>query len=330
MRRRDFLGALGGAVTLPATITAAQHQGRLPRVGELLTQHSIADIAVGGFEKRLQELGWIPGSTIRIDRRGIGSPSTEDDIQRKANELLRSTPNVLFTVSNPLTAALAKQTQKVPIVFVMAGDTIRAGFTDSLARPSRNITGFTGFEWDNGGKMVQFLKDIKPPIRRVAIMFGPYESRNQEVFARYVARTQEVVAQIGVECTQRDVRTPAEIEATISGLGPLDGLYTGTDQFTFANRRLIIDLAARYRIPAIHSWSGLVSDGGLMSYSPDVPTIWRSAAEYVDRILKGAVVHELPIQEPRIYNLDVNIATAKALGLEVPRSMLEIAHRIIE
>jgi len=107
-------------------------------------------------------------------------------------------------------------------------------------------------------------------------------------------------------------------------------LYTGTDQFTFANRRLIIDLAARYRIPAIHSWSGLVSDGGLMSYSPDVPTIWRSAAEYVDRILKGAVVHELPIQELRIYNLDVNIATAKALGLEVPRSMLEIAHRIIE
>jgi putative ABC transport system substrate-binding protein len=317
-------------VTLPASIAAAQQQDRLPLVGELLTQHSIGDVGVGGFEKRLQELGWIPGSTIRIDRRVIDTPSTEDDIQRKANELLRSTPDVLFTVSNPLTEALAKQTQKVPIVFVMAGDTIRAGFTDSLAKPSRNITGFTGGEWDNGGKMVQFLKDIKPAIRQVAIMFGPYDSKNQEVFARYVARTQEVVAQIGVECTQKDVRTLAEIKATISGLGPLDGLYTGTDQFTFANRRLIIDLAARYRIPAIHSWFGLVSDGGLMSYSPDVPTIWRSAAEYVDRILKGAVVHELPIQEPRIYNLDINIATAKALGLEVPRSMLEIAHRIVE
>jgi putative tryptophan/tyrosine transport system substrate-binding protein len=330
MRRRDFLCAFGGAVTLPATITTAQQQGRLPLVGELLTQHSIADFAVGGFEKRLQELGWMSGSTIRIDRRVIESPSTEDDIQRKANELLRLKPDVLFPVSNPLTAALAKQTQEVPIVFVMAGDTIRAGFTDSLARPSRNITGFTGGEWDNGGKMVQFLKDIKPAIRHVAIMFGPYESKNLESFVQYVARTQQVVARIGVECTQRDVRTPAEIEATISGLGPLDGLYTGTDQFTFANRRLIIDLAARYRIPAIHSWSGLVSDGGLMSYSPDVPTIWRSAAEYVDRILKGAVVHELPIQEPRIYNLDINIATAKALGLVVPRSMLEIAHRIIE
>jgi putative tryptophan/tyrosine transport system substrate-binding protein len=268
MRRRDFLCALGGAVTLPATITTAQQQGRLPLVGELLTQHSIADSAVGGFEKRLQELGWISGSTIRIDRRVIESPSTEDDIQRKVNELLRSTPDVLFTVSNPLTEALAKQTQEVPIVFVMAGDTIRAGFTDSLARPSRNITGFTGGEWDNGGKMVQFLKDIKPAIRHVAIMFGPYESKNQEVFVRYVARTQLVVARIGVECTQRDVRTSAEIEATISGLGPLDGSYTGTDQFTFANRRLIIDLAARYRIPAIHSWFGLVSDGGLTVLFP--------------------------------------------------------------
>jgi len=315
-------------VTLPATITAAQ--SRLPLVGELLTQHSLADFAVGGFEKRLQELGWIPGSTIRIERRVIASPSTEDDIQRKGSELLGLAPDVLFTVSNPLTDALAKQTQKVPIIFVMAGDAIGAGFTDSLARPSRNITGFTGFEWENGAKMVQFLKDIKPAIRHVAIMFGPYESRDQEAFVRYVARTHEIVAQIGVECTRRDVRTPAEIEATISGLGPLDGLYTGTDQFIFANRHLIIDLAARYRIPAIHSWFGVVSDGGLMSYSADVPTIWRSAAEYVDRILKGAVVHELPIQEPRIYNLDINIATAKALDLVVPRSMLEIAHRIVE
>jgi putative tryptophan/tyrosine transport system substrate-binding protein len=327
MRRRDFLGALGGAVTLPAT---AQQQGRLPLIGELLTQHSLYDFNIVATEKRLQELGWIPGSTIRIERRVIASPSTEDDIQRKGNELLGLAPDVLFTVSNPLTAALAKQTQKVPIVFVMAGDTIRAGFTDSLARPSRNITGYTGGEWDNAGKMVQFLKDIKPAIRHVAIMFGPYESKNQESFVRYVARTQEIVAQIGVECTQRDVRTPAEIEATISGLGPLDGLYTGTDQFIFANRHLIIDLAARYRIPAIHSWFGLVSDGGLMSYSPDVATIWRSAADYVDRILKGASVHELPIQEPRIYNLDINIATAKALGLEVPRSMLEITRRIVE
>ena len=124
--------------------------------------------------------------------------------------------------------------------------------------------------------------------------------------------------------------TPAEIESAVSGLGPSDGLWTGTDQFTFANRRLILDLAARYRIPAMHSWFGFVADGGLMSYSPDVLTIWRSGAEYVDRILKGAVVHELPIQEPRVYNLDINIGTAKALGLVVPRSMLALARRIIE
>src|SRR5262245_35103910 len=136
MRRRDFLGSLGGVVSLPVSIAGAQQQDRLPLVGELLTQHSIADFAVGGFEKRLQELGWISGSTIRIGRRVINTPSTEEDIQRKADELLRSTPDVLFSVSNPLTEALAKQTQKVPIVFVMAGDTIRWGFTDSLARPN--------------------------------------------------------------------------------------------------------------------------------------------------------------------------------------------------
>ena len=215
-------------------------------------------------------------------------------------------------------------------MFIFVGDPIQSGFSEGLARPSRNLTGFTVFDPAMGGKMLQLCKDLKPELRRVTAMYNPDLGGGRYGLSIFMARTKQFGMDMGLEFKEAQVRTPAEIETAMAQMGEHDGLFVGADQFVFSNRRLIIDLAARYRVPAIYSWGGYVREGGLMSYSVDTAAQWRGAADYVDRLLRGTKIEELPIQQPTVFNFVVNVTTAKTLGLTIPRELLVQARELIE
>jgi putative tryptophan/tyrosine transport system substrate-binding protein len=327
--RREFIAGVGGAVAWPM-VGRAQQAERLRHVGVLM--NAVKDDPGGpaevmAFRQGLTELGWIEGRNIDIQFRWPGG-----DIERArtfAKELVGLRPDVLIGRSTPTTAALKQETGTIPIIFVSVSEPVEQGFVQSLARPGKNITGFTSFEASIGGKSLQLLKEVDPRIARVAIIYNPQTAPYAGLFLRSVASAAPTLA---VEAVDMPVQSEVDIETTLARFArqPGGGLVAIPDSFTGEHRALIIALAARHRLPALYSTLSFTPSGGLMAYAVDTRDLMQRAAGYVDRILKGANPADLPVQQPAKFELSINLKTAKALGLAPPDMLIARADEVIE
>jgi putative tryptophan/tyrosine transport system substrate-binding protein len=311
LRRREFITLLGGAAAAWPLAARAQQSRRIGiLVGAGNDSQSQAWIA--RFRQKLQQLGWADG--LQIDVRWGGADI--DYIRASAAELVNSKPDVIVVYSTRVLNAMREATRQIPVVFLATSDPVGLGFIQSLAHPGGNLTGFMLYEVSVAGKLVEFLKEIMPQLARVALLFNP-----DNISAAGFWRSIESVAKsLGAVPVLLPVRNAADIEAAIDAFarGSNGGLVLPTDVTTIVHRELIIELAARYRLPAIYSFRADVAKGGLMCYGPDTADLFERAASYVDRILKGEKPSDLPVQAPVKFELMINAQTAKALGLEVP------------
>jgi putative tryptophan/tyrosine transport system substrate-binding protein len=328
MQRRNFIALLGGAAAWPLA-ARAQQAAQTRRVGVL--RNLAADDAEGlarvtAFAQALQQLGWTDGRNLRIDYRwAAGDP---ERFQRYAHELLTLGPDVTLASATPSIVALERASRTVPIVFVAVADPVSAGFAESLARPGGNMTGFSIFEYGMSGKWLELLKEIVPRVTRVAVIRDQSLTSGTAQFAA----VQSVAPSFGVELSPVGVRDAGEIERGVAGFAraPNGGVIVTGSPLTAVHRDLIIALAARHRLPAVYGFRFFATAGGLISYGPDIVDQYRRAAGYVDRILKGEKPGDLPVQAPTKYELVINLKTAKALGLEIPSSVLARANEVIE
>ena len=328
MRRRAFITLLGGAAAWPLAARAQQGE-RLRRIGVL--QSLAADDAEGqarlaAFAQGLQQSGWIIGRNVRIDTRWAAGDA--ERIRRYAAELVALTPDVILVVGAPATGSLLQATGAVPIVFVNVPDPVGAGFVETLARPGGNATGFMNFEYGISGKWLELLKEIAPGVTRVAVL------RDSALAAGsgQLGAIQSVAPSFKVELRPIDVRDVGEIERALAAFARASngGLIVTGSSLAVVHRDLIVTLAARHKLPAVYFQRVYVTDGGLISYGPDFIDQYRRAAGYIDRILKGEKPADLAVQAPTKYELVINLNTARALGLEVPPTLLARAHEVIE
>jgi putative tryptophan/tyrosine transport system substrate-binding protein len=327
MRRREFITMIAGAAAWPIAARAQQAE-RVRRIGVLAnSSEGDADMQamIGVLQQRLAELGWSVGRNLQIEARWSGGDPGR--LPARAAELLALKPDVLIGTNTPAVAALRQVTEAVPIVFVNANDPIRLGFVKSLARPGGNITGFISWGSTIGGKWLELLTEIVPGLEHVALTFNPRTYTGQQ--------TQSIEAAapaLRVGLTSVAFRDGSEIERALAEFSqtPNRGLLVLPDSSTVLHRDLIVGLAARHRIPAIYPFRAFITSGGLAYYGTNTAQQYRSAAEYVDRILRGAKPADLPVQAPTRYETVINLKTAKALGLEVPPTLLARADEVIE
>jgi putative ABC transport system substrate-binding protein len=329
MRRREFITVLGSAAAWPLAVRA-QPGGPVRLIGVLMgfgESDAFARSWLAAFRDALAKLGWTEGNNVRIELRW--SAADADQIKTLAKELVSLRPDAIFSQTTPVIGALARETQTIPIVFVLVSDPIGSGFATSLAHPSGNITGFTGNDPAIGGKWMELLKEIAPQTARVALLFNPATAPQIKFYMPSIKATASAVA---VEVSDAPVHAKEEIEGAMAAQArtPGGGLIVMPDPFTTTNRNLIIALAARYRVPTISIDPLYAELGGLISYGTDFAELFRQAAGYIDRVLKGAKPGQLPIQQPTKYELVINLKTAKALGLTIPESVLSLADRVIE
>ena len=330
MRRRALIAMLGGAVIAWPRAVVAQSADRVRQIGVLLPQgmdDPEQQRVVAAFEQALEDLRWTKGRNIRIDYRFYG-----DDTKLAlafARELAGLTPDVLVGQGTPGLRALQQVTHAIPIVFPQVADPIGQGFVASLARPGGNITGFTNYEFSMAGKWLEMLKEVAPGLARVALVFNP---ETAPYYPMYLHPLEAAGRSLAVEVTASPIRDDAEIERAIAALGGEagSGLVVMPDTFTVVHRKVIIELAARYRVPAVYPFAYYVASGGLLSYGVDGADLYRRAASYVDRILKGAKPSDLPVQQPTKFELVINLKTAKALGVTIPALLLGSADEVIE
>jgi putative tryptophan/tyrosine transport system substrate-binding protein len=327
MRRREFLGVLGGAASWPIA-TRAQQRVRTPLVvvwfGGLADDPAI-QTRRSIFRDALQELGWIDGRTVRLEHRAsIGA----DQNLAVASELDAFKPDAIVTGTAPVLAAAYRQTKTVPIVFMQVTDPVSDGFVASLARPGGNVTGFTIFEHSFAGKWLEMLKEVVPTMTRVAVMQDP----DHPAWNAYVRAIRDVASRMTVEVTPTPVSGPIEAEAAIAAFGqvPNGGVILLPSAVVTTNRTLIAAATLRHRLPSIYVVRDYPASGGLMSYGIDGIEQFRQAASYINRILKGAKPAELPVQASTKFEMVINQKTAKALGITVPATMLGRADEVIE
>jgi putative ABC transport system substrate-binding protein len=328
MRRREFITLLGGAAAAWPLAVRAQQGSQLRRVGVLgYRGETDAEMAarVAAFQKALQELGWSASRNLRVD---VRFGTRDDDLREKAKELVALAPDVILAIAPPSAIALLKVTRSVPIVFVAVTDPVGLGIVQSLARPGGNATGFLTAEFAFGAKLLELLKEISPGLRKVIVLTG----LDNQSSAPQFATIQAVAPALGVEVSPLDVKEDGSIQRGISDLARSGngGLIALRLSEVILQRKLIIKLAAQYRLPAVYPLHVFVADGGLISYGSDLIDQFRRAAAYVDRILNGEKPADLPVQAPTKYELVVNLKTAKALGLTVPQSLLARADEVIE
>jgi putative tryptophan/tyrosine transport system substrate-binding protein len=330
MRRRDFITLLGGTVIWPFSARAQQSE-RMRRIG-LLMAHPDNDpefhAYVTAFQDGLQKLGWTEGRNIRIDARW-GALDDAEARQQSAKELVALQPDLIVTQNTPPTASMLQQTRTIPIIFVVVADPVGSRFVESLARPGGNATGFTIMEPTTTGKWLELLKEIAPSVNRAVFLFNPATTPYSEI---YVKPFKAAAASLGLEAVLARVRDVAELDTALATQGrELNcGLVVMPDGFLNVHRAEVISLAARYHLPAIYPWRFFAEEGGLVSYGSDQRDLFRLAANYVDRVLKGEKPSELPVQAPVKYELVINLKAAKALGLTVPRALLAGADATIE
>jgi putative ABC transport system substrate-binding protein len=328
IRRRDFITLLGGAAAWPLA-ARAQQGDRVRRVGLLIAgdeNDPVSKTNISAFTQGLAGLGWTEGRNVWMDLRWYGGDSNR--IRALAKELVGLQPDIIVTNATPVTVAVQRETRNIPIVFGNVADPVASGLVPRIDRPAGNITGFAAGEPSMFGKWLELLSEIAPGLKRAAIMFNPGTALASTVMPSLetAARSLKVVPIIA------PVHSVEEMETAIRDIGrePGGGLVVPSDAFTTVHRAPIIAAAVRNNVPAIFAFSYFVRDGGLLSYGPDLVDDWRRAATYVDRILRGAKPGDLPVQFPTKFEMVVNLMTAKALGLNVPQSILLRADEVIE
>jgi ABC-type uncharacterized transport system substrate-binding protein len=328
MKRRTFIALAGGTVASWPLAARAQQAERMRRVGVLMLYEENdpeAQVRVVAFRQGLEKLGWTIGRNLQIDFHwGVGDAEW---IRSAAAQMLRAAPDVILA-NGPSVWPAQQSTRTVPIVFIGGADPVGDGFVRSFAHPGGNLTGFTTLEPSVGAKLLGLLTEIAPGVRRAAILVSPDSPSSRRLSDVAAAAAQKLT----VEVVVAPVRGVAEIEAAMAGWGREQGygLIVPPDPTINSHRKLIIELAARYRLPAIHALRAATAEGALMSYGISVPELFRQAATYVDRLLKGEKPADLPVQQPTRFELAINLRTAKALGLAVPQTLLVAADEVIE
>ena len=328
-QRRDFIKVIAGSAAARPLAARAQQPERMRRIG-VLSSASESDSRskpyYAAFQQELQELGWFDGRNYRIDYRfGAGDP---DRIRAYAAELVRMSPDVIFTASAATVMALRQETSTIPIVYVLVPDPVANGIAESLARPGGNSTGFATNTLTMGSKWLELLKEMAPRVARVALVFNPKTA----FYAGYLPSLEAAAPSFAIEVVAAPVHDAAEIEGAISARSgePGSGLIVLPDAFTSFHHKLIVELAALHRLPVVYPYDYFARSGGLMRYGVESVDLFRRATTYVDRILRGAKPDDLPIQEPTRYELVINLKTAKALGLTIPPSLLARADQVTE
>ena len=330
MRRREFLGVLGGAATVWPVAAGAQQPERMRRVAVLMGYPEgdlQAQAGAKALRKGLRMLGWIEGRNIETVYRWAG-PDPEK-ARTFAKELIGMKPDVIVSSTNQVTEILQHETRTIPIVFAFVGDPVGAGFVMSLSNPEGNLTGFANFENTIGGKWLELLKEIAPNnSKRVGFIYCPNAAPNVGFFHA----GQTAAASSGIKLIPIAVNNASDIERGVTAFAsdPNGGLIVAPHAVTLGNRDLITGLALRYRLPTVYSDRYFAESGGLMSFGNNTPDLFEHAAAYVDRILKGTKPAELPVQLPTKFELIVNLKAAKAIGLSVPSTLLARADEVIE
>ena len=329
MNRREFIIVLGGATAWPLA-ARAQQPARMRRIGVLavFSKDDPLHLAyMAALRKGLQKLGWLEGHNIRVDYGWAASDA--ESVQRAARELVAVKPDLILTENTLGTTSVLQQTGTIPIIFVNIADPIVSGFVASFPRPGGNVTGFLGLEPTIGGKWLELLKQIAPRVTSVALLFNPASATYAEV---YLTPFKAAAPAFGVEAFAAPVRDMVELESIVAALArkPNGGFIVMPDPFLNNRRAEVTALASRHRLAAIYPWRSYIVVGGLLSYGSAASDSYARAATYVDRILRGANPKELPVQTPVKYELVINTKTAKALGLDVPATLLALADEVIE
>ena len=328
LKRREFITLLGGAAAWPIAARAQQGE-RVRHIGVLMSTAANdpeGQARIAGFLDQLQQLGWTDGRNARIDVRWGGGIA--DDVRKYASELVAIAPNVILASGGVVAGQLLQVTRTVPIVFTLTPDPVGAGFVDSLARPGGNATGFTNLEYGLSGKWLELLKEIAPHVTRAVVLRDPTIPQGIGVWGAI----QTAAPLVGIEVSPVNLRDADEIERAVTTFArqPNGGLILPGSALANAHRDLIITLTARHKLPAVYAGRYFVTGGGLISYGVDSIDQHRRAAGYVDRILKGEKPSDLPVQVPTKFELVVNLKTAKALGLDMPTTVLARADAVIE
>jgi putative ABC transport system substrate-binding protein len=330
VRRREFITLLGGAAAAWPVAAGAQHTERMRRIGVLMNGSEgdpVYRAYVAASVQTLQRLGWREEQNLRIDLRWpAGDP---ERIGAYAAELVGMTPDVILCSSSANLTALVRATRSINVVFVLVSDPVAQGFVSNLAHPGGNITGFSAFEPSMAGKWLDLLKQASPGLTRVAVIFNPDTSPQSKVF---VPAIEASASSLGVQVVAGTVHASGDYEPLIASFSQRSnsGLIFPSDQSSSIHRGLILKLVARYRLPAVYGSETFARNGGLIYYGTDWQNQFRQAAIYVDRILKGANAGDLPVQQPTKFPLIVNLSTARALGIELPTSLLLSADEVIE
>jgi putative ABC transport system substrate-binding protein len=327
MRRREFVGLVGVTAAWPR-VARAQPDGRVRRVGVLMgfaETDPEGQARIQALRHGLADLGWVEGRNLRLDVRWTGADADE---RNQVRELVALVPDVILTRTTPTTQAVRNATRTIPIVILTLNDPVTTGVISNLARPEANVTGFMSFEYSMAGKWVGLLKDMAPRLTRVALLFNA----DTAPFAPfYLQAAQEAGQRLALKVTAADVRDAAGIEPAIAAMGGTDGgLIVLPELFNVVNRATTAAFAAQYRVPALYGFRYYVADGGLMSYGADLRLMYRDGATYVDRILRGAKVSELPVQFATKFELVINLKTAKAMGHTIPEAFLRRADVVFE
>jgi len=329
MRRRGFIHGIAACAAWPLAARAQQAAGPR-RVGMLLNlseNDPEAHRLTTAFHEGLAQLGWADGRNLRIDYRWAGGDVGR--IRAFAKELVELSPDIIVGYATPTIVALQRETHSIPVVFLSVTDPVGQGLVASLAHPGGNITGFAVFEISLGAKWLEALKQIAPDLKRITTIFNPETAPYYRLYLRAI---ETAAASDAVDPMVAEVHDDTEIEAKISDLARTSnsGLIVMPDTFNLIHRHTIIRLTNRYRLPAIYYFPLFTTDGGLISYGPDEIDMFRRSAGYVDRILKGERVGDVPVQQPTNYRLVINLKTAKALSIEIPTSLLTRADEVIE
>jgi putative tryptophan/tyrosine transport system substrate-binding protein len=325
IRRREFIVMLGGAAAAWPLAARAQQAGKLPTIGFLGASPSIESQRVAAFVQRLRELAWIDGRNLAIEYRW--AEGRNERYTEAAAELVRLKVDVIVTVATPATLAAKQATSVIPIVFGAASDPVGTGLVESLARPGGNVTGLSNQISDTGGKKLEFLREVVPSLRRLAILANV----GNPAVVLDMGEAQAAARKLGLEVTTSEIRRAEDIASAFDALkGRADALYVCTDPLVNTHRIQVNTLALAARLPTIHGLREYVEAGGLMSYGPNLPDLLRRAADYVDKILRRAKPSDIPVEQPTKFDLVINLTTAKALGLKIPESFLLRADEVIE
>jgi putative ABC transport system substrate-binding protein len=330
MKRREFIGLVGGAAAAWPLTASAQQPERRRRIGALIQNAESDPLAQRYrtvFEQSLDRLGWSVGKNLLIDYRWRNSGP--DEATASVTELLSLSPDLILANSISAVRAAQQATRSVPIVFTAVSEPVVQGFVKSLARPGENITGFTNLEPSVASKWLALLKEVAPAVTRVALIMTPASSAVTQLFYRAI---ETAAPGAGIETTLITVHDLADIQMAMSGIGgqPGTGIIVPPDTFLGFYYKEIAELATRFKVPAVFAFRYYTAAGGLLSYGPDVPDQFHRAAVYVDRIFRGERPGDLPVQQPTKFEYVINARTAKALGLTVPQSMLVAADEVIE